>query len=152
MVVLVPGMGDDIQAIKAGILEIGDLFTINKADRDGVEKLHIEIEMMLELSGGKSGWRPSINRTIASEGEGVLAVVDSIEGHAKYLKESGELKTRRAESIKTELLAMVAEKIRQHIDKTVAETRDFEKIILSLQQREVDPYSIADGILGKILK
>ena len=152
MVVLVPGLGDDVQAIKAGILEIGDLFTINKADRDGVEKLHIEIEMMLELSGNKTGWKPPINRTVASESEGVLAVIDSIEGHAKYLKESGELKTRRAESIKTELLAMIAERIRRHIDKTVAETRDFEKTVLRLQQREIDPYSIADNIIGKILK
>ncbi|MDR2006178.1 MAG: methylmalonyl Co-A mutase-associated GTPase MeaB [Acidaminococcales bacterium] len=152
MVVLVPGLGDDIQAIKAGILEIGDLFTINKADREGVEKLHIEIEMMLELSGNKTGWKPPINRTIASESEGVLSVMDSIEAHAKYLKESDELKTRRAESIKTELLAMIAERIRRHINKTVAETRDFENTILRLQQREIDPYSIADDILDKIIK
>ena len=64
MVVVIPGMGDDIQAIKAGILEIGDLFTINKADREGTDKLNIEIEMMLELNPEHVGWRPPINRTI----------------------------------------------------------------------------------------
>ena len=79
MVVVIPGMGDDIQAIKAGILEIGDLFTINKADREGTDKLNIEIEMMLELNPEHVGWRPPINRTIASKGEGIEAVVDSIE-------------------------------------------------------------------------
>ena len=64
MVVVIPGMGDDIQAIKAGILEIGDLFTINKADREGTDKLNIEIEMMLELNPEHVGWRPPINRTL----------------------------------------------------------------------------------------
>ena len=91
MVVVIPGMGDDIQAIKAGILEIGDLFTINKADREGTDKLNIEIEMMLELNPEHVGWRPPINRTIASKGEGIEAVVDSIEAHKAYLIESGKL-------------------------------------------------------------
>ena len=91
MVVVIPGMGDDIQAIKAGILEIGDLFTINKADREGTDKLNIEIEMMLELNPEHVGWRPPINRTIASKGEGIEAVVDSIEEHQKYLNDSGDI-------------------------------------------------------------
>ena len=152
MVVLVPGLGDDIQAIKAGILEIGDLFTINKADREGVEKLHIEIEMMLELNGEKTDWRPVINRTIASENEGVVAVVDTIEEHAKYLRESGELKVRRAERIRTELLAMIDDKIKRYIDKTVTKTADFDKTIHELQKREKDPYTIADDIVKSVLK
>lgn len=152
MVVMVPGMGDDIQAIKAGILEIGDLFTINKADREGVEKTHIELEMMLELSGDKSGWRPIINRTTASENEGIVAVVDSIEKHAKYLRDTGELQTRRAERIRSELLVMVDDKIRRHIDQTVTKKANFEGIILSLQKREKDPYTTADEIVKTVLK
>lgn len=152
MVVLVPGLGDDIQAIKAGILEIGDLFTINKADRDGVEKLHIETEMMLELSGNYEGWRPPINRTVASENEGVVAVVDAIEEHAKYLRDTGELELRRKERIKSELLAMVDDKITRHIYKTVVNDSDFENIITGLQKREATPYVVADNIVGKILK
>lgn len=152
MVVLVPGLGDDIQAIKAGILEIGDLFTINKADREGVEKLHIEIEMMLELNEEKKDWRPVINRTVASENEGVVAVVNTIEEHAKYLRESGELKIRRAERIKTELIAMIDEKIKRYIDKNVTTAAGFEKTILALQKREIDPYSTADNIVKNVLK
>ena len=71
LVVLVPGLGDDIQAIKAGILEIGDIFVINKADRDGADRLHVEIEMMLDLNEEKSTWRPPISQTIASRDEGI---------------------------------------------------------------------------------
>ena len=104
MVVVIPGMGDDIQAIKAGILEIGDLFTINKADREGTDKLNIEIEMMLELNPEHVGWRPPINRTIASKGEGIEAVVDSIEEHQKYLYDSGEIVKIRKPALKTRLL------------------------------------------------
>ena len=152
MVVLVPGLGDDIQAIKAGILEIGDLFTINKADRDGVEKLHIEIEMMLELNGEKTDWRPVINRTIASENEGVVAVVDSIEEHAKYMRESGELKVRRKDRVKTELLVMIDDKIKRYIDKTIITSPDFENTIQKLQKREENPYSTADNIVKSVLK
>ena len=106
MVVVVPGLGDDIQAIKAGILEIGDLFTINKADREGVEKLNIEIEMMLELNQEDVAWRPPINRTIASKDEGIEAVVDSIAEHRKYLEETGELEKVRQSRIKSEVIAM----------------------------------------------
>ena len=152
MVVLVPGLGDDIQAIKAGILEIGDLFTINKADRDGVEKLHIEIEMMLELNTEKTDWQPPINRTIASENEGVVAVVDAIEEHAKYMRESGELKVRRTERVKTELFAMIDDKIRRYIERTIIDAPDFEKTIQKLQKREENPYSTVDNIVKNVLK
>ncbi len=152
MVVMVPGLGDDIQAIKAGILEIGDLFTINKADRDGVEKIHIEIEMMLELNPKTEGWRPPINRTVASKNEGIVEVVDSIEEHAKYLKETQEIKVRRAERIKTELLAMLNDRINRHIMTTVVATADFDQTVVKLQKREIDPYTVVDNIVGKILK
>ncbi len=152
MVVMVPGLGDDIQAIKAGILEIGDLFTINKADRDGVEKVHIEIEMMLELNPKAEGWKPPVNRTIASKNEGVVEVVDSIEEHAKYLKDNNELKIRRAERIKTELLSMLNDKVNRYIMNKVVSADDFENTVHKLQKREIDPYSVADNIVCKILK
>ncbi len=152
MVVMVPGLGDDIQAIKAGILEIGDLFTINKADREGVEKVHIEIEMMLELNPKAEGWKPPINRTVASKNEGIVEVVDSIEEHAKYLKDTKELAMRRAERIKTELVAMLNDKVNRHIMETIVNASDFETTVSSLQKRETDPYSVADNIVCKIIK
>ena len=135
MVVVIPGMGDDIQAIKAGILEIGDLFTINKADREGTDKLNIEIEMMLELNPEHVGWRPPINRTIASKGEGIEAVVDSIEEHQKYLNDSGEIVKIRKARIKNEVTAMLNDKVNRYIDKNVVATDEFDSLVEKLQGR-----------------
>lgn len=152
MVVVIPGMGDDIQAIKAGILEIGDLFTINKADREGTDKLNIEIEMMLELNPEHVGWRPPINRTIASKGEGIEAVVDSIEEHQKYLNDSGEIVKIRKARIKNEVTAMLNDKVNRYIDKNVVATDEFDSLVEKLQGREIEPYSVVDDIVGKALK
>ena len=152
MVVVVPGLGDDIQAIKAGILEIGDLFTINKADREGVDKLDIEIEMMLELNQEDVAWRPPINRTVASKGEGIIEVVDAIAEHRKYLEESGELKTVREARIKSEVIAMVNDYISRHIDEKIVATDGFAQTIQKLQNKEIDPYSVVDDIVNNVLK
>lgn len=152
MVVVIPGMGDDIQAIKAGILEIGDLFTINKADREGTDKLNIEIEMMLELNPEHVGWRPPINRTIASKGEGIEAVVNSIEEHQKYLYDSGEIVKIRKARIKNEVTAMLNDKVNRYIDKNVVATDEFDSLVEKLQGREIEPYSVVDDIVGKVLK
>lgn len=152
MVVVVPGLGDDIQAIKAGILEIGDLFTINKADREGVEKLNIEIEMMLELNQEDVAWRPPINLTVASKDEGIEAVIDSIADHRKYLEETGELEKVRQARIKSEVIAMVNDHISRHIDEKIVATKGFEQTILDLQKRKTDPYSVVDDIVSNVLK
>lgn len=152
MVVVIPGMGDDIQAIKAGILEIGDLFTINKADREGTDKLNIEIEMMLELNPEHVGWRPPINRTIASKDEGIEAVVDSIEAHKAYLIESGKLNDIRKARIKNEVTAMLNDHVNRYIDKNVIQTDEFDNLVVKMQSREIEPYSVVDDIVGKVLK
>ncbi|MDO4177561.1 MAG: methylmalonyl Co-A mutase-associated GTPase MeaB [Phascolarctobacterium sp.] len=152
MVVVIPGMGDDIQAIKAGILEIGDLFTINKADRDGTDKLNIEIEMMLELNPEHVGWRPPINRTIASKSEGIEAVVDSIEAHKAYLIDSGKLSDIRKKRIKNEVTAMLNDRVNRYIDSNVIETAEFDALVVKMQNREIEPYSVVDDIVGKVLK
>lgn len=152
MVVVVPGLGDDIQAIKAGILEIGDLFTINKADREGVDKLNIEIEMMLELNQESVEWRPPINRTVASKDEGITEVVDSIEEHKKFLLQTGKIETIRANRIKSEVTAMVNDRISRYVDAKVVATEEFAKTVSKLQKRAVDPYSVVDKIVDSVLK
>ena len=152
MVVVIPGMGDDIQAIKAGILEIGDLITINKADREGTDKLNIEMEMMLELNPEHVQWRPPINRTIASRGEGIEEVVNSIEEHHKYLVDSGKLAEIRKKRIKSEITDMINVRVNRYIDKNVVRTAAFDETVTKLQSRELDPYSVVDGIVGKVLK
>ena len=152
MVVVVPGLGDDIQAIKAGILEIGDLFTINKADREGVDKLNIEIEMMLELNQESVEWRPPINRTVASKDEGIQEVVDSIEEHKKFLMQTGKIETIRANRIKSEVTAMVNDRISRYVDAKIVATEEFANTVVKLQNREIDPYSVVDKIVDSVLK
>jgi len=152
MVVVVPGLGDDIQAIKAGILEIGDLFTINKADREGVDKLNIEIEMMLELNQESVEWRPPINRTVASKDEGVIDVVDSIEEHRKFLFQTGKIEQIRASRIKTEITAMINDRLARYVDKEIISTDDFANTVIKLQNREIDPYSVVDNVVDSVLK
>src|SRR5206468_3835365 len=91
LVVLVPGMGDDIQAIKAGIMEIGDIFVVNKADRPGADKTVTEVTMMMSLVEEHGDWIPPIVKTIASKNEGVVELDQAVEKHFAYLQSSGEL-------------------------------------------------------------
>ena len=151
LVVLIPGMGDDIQAIKAGILEIGDVFAINKADREGVERLNLEIEMMLDLDQAENTWRPKIMRTVASQNEGVVELVDAIEEHSAYLIQSGVIQRRRFERTRTEIMAMLDEAIKVYLMKKVAGSK-FEKLLAEVNQRKNDPYTAVKAILAEVLK
>ncbi len=104
MVVLIPGMGDDIQAIKAGILEIGDLYCINKSDLDGADKLVREINMMLDLDSFMTDWRPPITKVIASQNEGIEELIGTVEKHRAYIEGNGELTRRRTKRTRDEML------------------------------------------------
>ena len=101
LMVMVPGLGDDIQAIKAGVMEIGDVFAVNKADRDGAVRTAREIDMMLDFNK-KLEWRPPVKMVIASENQGVEELMTSINAHHEYLITSGNLITRRRKNIKNE--------------------------------------------------
>lgn len=98
------------------------------------------------------GWRPPINRTVASKGEGIEAVVDSIEEHKAYLFESGTIVKIRKARIKNEVTAMLNDRVNRYIDKNVVQTGDFEAVVEKLQVREIEPYSVVAEIVGKVLK
>jgi len=151
IVVLVPGLGDDIQAIKAGILEIGDLFVINKADRDGVERLNTELEMMLDLNQNKVKWRPAVNRTIASRGVGIDELMEKIEEHRTYLQESGELALRRTQRTRDELLALLEEQISRRVTEKMRASGELDFLVASIEQRRQDPYSVVAALLDAYL-
>lgn len=152
IVVLVPGLGDDIQAIKAGILEIADIFAINKADRDGVERLNTEIEMMLELNQTKVDWRPPVQRTVASKGEGLTELLNAIEEHSSYLHSSGQLSIQRTKRTRNELLALLDEKIGRYVLKNVTASGDFDSVVAAVEKREKDPYSVVADLLRQVLR
>lgn len=152
LVVLVPGLGDDIQAIKAGILEIGDVFTINKCDRDGADRLNVEIEMMLDLNMEEVAWRPPIKRTIASRDEGIADVIEAMEEHREYLVESGELQKRRHERTLNEMIEMIKEQISRHVMGTIIQSGEFDNYVEQVYERKVDPYTVVESIVGKTIK
>lgn len=152
LVVLVPGLGDDIQAIKAGILEIGDVFAINKADRDGADKLNIELNMMLDLNTEKMDWRPTIKQTIASQDKGVKELFEALEEHFNYLKESGKLVTRRNERTRNELLSILKTELGNYVLRKIDENGELDKFVADIQARRNDPYTIVEKTLQSMLK
>lgn len=152
LVVLVPGLGDDIQAIKAGILEIGDVFAINKADRDGCDKLNVEIEMMLDLDSREVKWRPPIKRTIASKDEGVDELVEALDEHFEFLEDSDELTVRRQDRTRNEIIAMINEQIGRRVADVVVASDDFNSQVDAVNQRQNDPYTVVNKVLADVLK
>ncbi|HEY6929904.1 MAG TPA: methylmalonyl Co-A mutase-associated GTPase MeaB [Thermoanaerobaculia bacterium] len=151
VVVLVPGLGDDIQAIKAGILEIGDVFVVNKADRDGSDRTAAELAMMLDLSP-PSSWRPPILRTVATRGEGVEEVVAALEAHAIHLASGGEGARRREKRIRARLLALLAERFRKTAESRPSERDDWKEAVRRVRDREEDPYSVASSLFDRVVR
>lgn len=152
LVVLVPGLGDDIQAIKAGILEIGDVFAINKADRDGCDRLNVEIEMMLDLDERDVKWRPPIKRTIASKDIGVDELCESLDEHFEFLEDSGELIERRAERTRNEIVAMINEQIGRYVAEKIVNSDEFNSQVDDVYNRKNDPYTVVNDVMVKVLK
>jgi len=151
VVVLAPGLGDDIQAIKAGIMEIGDVFVVNKADRENVNKAILDIEAMLNMNPEKEKWRPPVVKTTAITGEGIAELLDKVDQHREYL-EAGAIATRRRQRVETELVEAIKEKVAESIVDDLKQTGDLDKLIEKILAKEADPYSAADVLLAKRLK
>lgn len=153
LVVLVPGLGDDIQAIKAGILEIGDIFAINKADREGADKLNIELNMMLDLDGNlNKAWRPPIKQTVASQDQGIKELLEAIEEHYGHLKQTGQLEDRRKRRTKNEMLVILENEIGGYILKNIEKGGQFDQYVQNVKERKTDPYTVINQIIKDILK
>lgn len=144
VLITMPGMGDDIQIIKAGIMEIGDIFVVNKADKEGCERLITEIEMMLNLNQNGQ-WRPPVLKTIAISDFGIQELEREIKHHLEYLKESGELEQRRRESAKKEIFDLIQEKWKEILTNSVS--NDFlNEIVTKVVKRDEDPYTAVKKI------
>ena len=152
MVVLIPGMGDDIQAIKAGILEIGDVFTINKADHDGADKLVREMNMMLDLDGVMKEWRPPIQKVIANQNEGIKETIENVENHFKYIRENGILAQRRTERTKNEMLDVLNSNIGKYITNKLVATGELDEFVEKIKAHETDPYTVVAKVMKDMLK
>ncbi|MFJ3789049.1 methylmalonyl Co-A mutase-associated GTPase MeaB [Kitasatospora sp. NPDC090091] len=148
VVLLAPGMGDGIQAAKAGILEIGDVFVVNKADRDGADATARELNHMLGLGEARDAgdWRPPIVKTVAARGEGVDEVVEALEKHRAWLEEHGELATRRRRRAADEVEAIALAALRARIGDLHGD-RHLATLAERVVDGELDPYRAADELV-----
>ncbi len=147
-VVSLPGMGDDIQAMKAGILEIGDLFIVNKADKPGADELVKQLRVMLEMRRFEvNAWRPPILKTVAVKTEGIAEVVDGFLAHRKHLLDTGKLAGRMAERELHFFRQLVRELAAEKIFDSVGHTPAYAELEEALKDRRVDPYSAAERLV-----
>ncbi len=151
VLVEVPGLGDDVQAIKAGILEIADVFVVNKADREGADRTRRHLDMMMQLGAEpREGWRVPTVMTVATTGQGVTETVDEIERHWQHLSEHGYLEQRERERVVREFRAIVQELALDLVRERVPEEQR-NAIVDRIQQREIDPYTAAERIVQDAL-
>ncbi|MFO8109236.1 MAG: methylmalonyl Co-A mutase-associated GTPase MeaB [Thermoplasmata archaeon] len=150
IIVEVPGLGDDIQAIKAGILEIGDVFVVNKADIGGAEETARELDTMLDMNPENSGWRPPIIQTTAKTNEGVEEVVKAVTSHMEHLKETGNLNERMRERVKMNLIEIIRENIFLYILDSCKEDK-LDRLVDRILDYELDHYAAAEEFLESIL-
>jgi LAO/AO transport system kinase len=151
VMVMVPGLGDDIQAIKAGIMEIGDIFAINKADLDGADRTKIEIEMMLDLNENKA-WRPPVCKVVAVENSGMDILLGHIQEHRTFLSESGELVKRRARNIRNELMDLVRDRVMEFITRETGKKLTVDHLVQRIVAKDMDIYSAVEYIMEAINK
>ncbi|NLN47776.1 MAG: methylmalonyl Co-A mutase-associated GTPase MeaB [Clostridiales bacterium] len=151
VMVMVPGLGDDIQAIKAGIMEIGDIFAVNKSDREGAERTVTEIEMMLDLNG-MDEYRPPVKNIIAIDNIGIDELYEDIEKHNIYMIESGAFIKRRMKAIEEEILGIFKENLMSKVSKLQQKTDYMTTLITEVYGKSKDTYTAASELSDIINK
>jgi LAO/AO transport system kinase len=148
LVLMAPGLGDGIQAAKAGILEIGDIYVVNKADRDGAEQVRRELRGMVAMGDRAAhGWKPPIVLTVAQSGRGLDEVVTELDRHRAWLEESGELATRRTRRARDEIEAIAIAGLRERWE-GVAGHDDLDALAEAVVAGTTDPYAAADALIS----
>ena len=148
VVAVAPGWGDAVQASKAGILEIADVFVVNKADREGAAETVRDLRNMLRM-GPRTEWSPPIVKTSTVTGDGIPELWEAVERHRSFLTDSGELERRRARRILTEVEAMVAERLRARAS-GLLRSEALDGLAAALAERSLDPYAAADQLMAQL--
>ncbi|MBW6464159.1 MAG: methylmalonyl Co-A mutase-associated GTPase MeaB [Firmicutes bacterium] len=149
VVILTPAGGDSVQTIKAGIMEIADVFVINKADLPGAERTATEINMMLDMNGEKP-WRPPVLPTVSIKGDGVDKLWEALQEHRTFLEDSGKLLDVRRQRVRRELTEQVEYLVKTRIWDEVRDTIELDSLVEKISKRQQDPYSAAGELLAKI--
>jgi LAO/AO transport system kinase len=147
----VPGSGDDIQAIKAGIMEIGDVFVVNKHDLPGADKKVTEINAMLDLDQNMGEWRPPVVTTNARKNEGITELVDEVTDHMEYLRASGELEERELQRSREELEDIMRYRLTRELLAKFQDSPEYAAAIQKIACRSDDPYSVAQRMIAEFL-
>jgi LAO/AO transport system kinase len=147
LVVLVPGMGDDIQALKAGIMEIGDIFVINKCDRPGVEKMERAVSGMLSLAHRPDGWIPPMVKTVATEGRGIEELIEAIDKCYQFLQNTTLRLQKKREVARQRLLSLLEERLVKKALQQVFPNGELEAVVDRIAERTQDPYSVVDQVV-----
>jgi LAO/AO transport system kinase len=151
VLVLMPGSGDSIQALKAGIMEIPDVIAINKMDHPMAKAMLNEVRQVLSL-GPSDGWRPPIVLTEAVRGEGIDTLWEKIEEHRAWLEAEGELEARRRRNLATEVFQVASARARRHLEDEVQEDPELRRLLEQVQARELDPLTAVREILEKVFR
>ncbi len=147
VVVTVPGLGDDIQSIKAGVLEIGDVFVVNKGDRPDADRTQRDLEIMLEMSAPRpDNWKPKIVRTVAYKGEGIEELLNAICEHREFLEETGSLETHRREKEERLFVKLLSDHLVNQVLGRMKQNGRYDKYMEALVKHKQDPYSIVEKI------
>lgn len=150
VVVSVPGLGDEVQAIKAGILEIGDIFVVNKVDREGADRTATELEMMLHMAPDTGGWLPKVYKTVATKGEGIAELVDAIFEHKAFLDERDLRKKKGRERSERAFLTLLQETLTARTIERFKRNGSMKELIERIADRELDPYTAVEEVLESI--
>jgi LAO/AO transport system kinase len=146
LLISVPGLGDDIQALKAGIMEIADIFVVNKADREGADRLVTELNLMLDLSPARTSWKPPIIKTVATLGDGIQDLAEKILDHRRFLEEGDGLLQKRNSRAREEILNLIELEISKYVHKMLKYDVTFDEVIEQVVARRKDPYSYARAV------
>jgi LAO/AO transport system kinase len=151
LLVLMPGSGDCIQALKAGIMEIPDVIAVNKRDHPAAKTMVNEVRSILSLDTDE-GWRPPIVLTEAVQGEGIEELWEKVEEHRRYLEENQLLAERRAQHLAGEVFAVASARAKSHLEQAVADNPELQRLLGEVQRRELDPLTAVREILEKVFK
>ncbi len=150
VVLLVPGMGDDVQTIKAGIMEIADVFVINKADRPGADRLEQELTAMLSIARREDGWSPPIVRTIASEDKGIGDMLAAIERYLEFARTGEYAEKKKTRNTRERLLALLRERLLERVVTEALADGALDQYAARIAARQADPYSVVEEVMKKV--
>src|SRR5262249_50700375 len=149
IVILVPGMGDDVQSLKAGIMEIADIFVINKSDHEGAERVEREIRALQSLATRSDDWTPPIVKTVATVGRGIDELAGAIREYQEYMRKNDLLSRRRTRNWESRLVEMLRERLLEKARAAISDG-DLSRLGAEIAEHRRDPYSVVEEMVGKL--